>query len=158
MPWGSLLVIKPPSSSGSRDTTVVRSPEQAALAIRSLAVPALAESYISGREASVETLVQDGKPIWTNITSYERPGCESLVPGPDLGREERLSALNKRVVAAMGLPHGMTHFEAFCTQDGWVAGEIAARPPGGHLMPLIELVYGFDPMGSRRNGFTSANP
>jgi biotin carboxylase len=68
-----------------------------------------------------------------------------LVPAPDLGRESELRVLNGRVVEAMGLPHGMTHFEAFCTQDGWIAGEIAARPPGGHLMPLIQMAYGFDP-------------
>ena len=142
---GLPLVIKPPASSGSRGTTIVRSAEQAALALHSLAVPALAESFVSGREASVETLVEDGKPIWTNITSYELPGVESLVPAPDLSREDELLALNEQVVAAMGLPHGMTHFEGFCTQDGWVAGEIAARPPGGHLMPLIHLAYGFDP-------------
>ena len=39
----------------------------------------------------------------------------------------------------------MTHLECYLTKKGLLFGEIALRPPGGYLMNLIKIVYGFDP-------------
>ncbi len=51
---------------------------------------------------------------------------------------------------ALGVERGITHMETFLTPEASgqapvaVFGEMAARPPGGHLMRLISLAYGVD--------------
>ena len=48
-----------------------------------------------------------------------------------------------RTVKALGLPYGMTHMEWFRRPDGSVAvGEIAMRPPGVHIVPMMSHAYG----------------
>jgi len=59
-----------------------------------------------------------------------------------------LRELFVRAADALGLRVGVAHMEAFLTGDGLVFGELAARPPGGRLMPLIQRAWGFDPYES----------
>src|SRR5690606_29085904 len=37
-----------------------------------------------------------------------------------------------------------THLEMYLTEVGPIFGEIALRPPGGYIMDLMSLSYGFD--------------
>jgi biotin carboxylase len=106
----------------------------------------MAETFIDGVEMSVESLVTDGAPVFVNVTEYFEPRWANLLPArlPD-ARRNALLELNREAIRALGIERGITHVEAFLTPTGFVFGELAARPPGGHLMELIELVYGFDP-------------
>jgi hypothetical protein len=140
---GLPLVVKPARSSGGRGTRRIDAPAD---------VPSvlpdghLAESWVEGVEMSVESLVQGGAPVFVNVTEYFEPRWANLVPAvlPEAERAALLD-LNLRVIRALGVERGMTHVEAFLTRDGFVFGELAVRPPGGHLMELLQIVYGFDP-------------
>jgi formate-dependent phosphoribosylglycinamide formyltransferase (GAR transformylase) len=44
----------------------------------------------------------------------------------------------------LNIEWGLTHVEYFLDGDRIFLGEIAWRPPGGYLMDLISLAYGFD--------------
>ena len=52
------------------------------------------------------------------------------------GRTRRRARARARAVKALGLETGFTHMEWFRRDDGSLAiGEIAARPPGAHIVP-----------------------
>jgi biotin carboxylase len=140
---GLPLMIKPARSSGGRGTRRV---DALAHVPASLPRDFIAESFVRGREFSVESLVRDGTPAFVNVTEYFEPRWSNLIParlpGPQLAQ---LLDLNTRAIHALGVERGMTHVETFLTTDGFYFGEIAARPPGGHLMELMERVYGFNP-------------
>ena len=140
---GLPLVLKSAVGSGSRGTQVVR---DAAEVPDTLPPGWMAESFVDGVEMSVESLVVDGETVWTSPTQYLEPAWSSLVPAPlsDADREA-VWELAEAARVALGVSVGMTHCEVFLTPSGPVFGELAARPPGGHLMPLIRHAYGADP-------------
>ncbi|WP_420454956.1 ATP-grasp domain-containing protein [Rubrivirga sp.] len=140
---GLPLVLKTAVGSGGRGTRIVVDPADVP---GRLAPGEMAESFVDGVEMSVETFVIDGETVFANPTAYLAPGWASLVPAP-LAPDVRDAVLAHAEAArrALGVTSGMTHLEAFLTPDGPVFGELAARPPGGHLMPLLGLAYGVDP-------------
>lgn len=106
----------------------------------------LAERLLDGVELSIESFVQDGQLRFVHLSEYFMPRFASVSPNQlDRDTEAALLALNRSAIEALGLRHGMTHLEAFVTASGPVFGEIALRPPGGHLMNLIARAYGFEP-------------
>jgi biotin carboxylase len=111
-----------------------------------LASGRIAESFVDGVEMSVESLVANGRPTFVNATEYFRVRWANIVPArlPPTTLRAVLD-LNDRALAAIGIERGFTHMEVFLTPAGPVFGELAARPPGGYVMDLIELAYGFDP-------------
>ena len=140
---GLPLVLKTRSGSGGRGTRVLRDasevPER---------VPDgwLAESFVEGVEMSVEQMVHGGEAIFFNPTQYLIPAWASLMPAPFRPSEgKRLQAFADAARHALGVEHGMVHLELFLTPQGPVFGELAARPPGGYLMPMIRQAYGFEP-------------
>jgi hypothetical protein len=141
---GLPMVVKPRALSGSRGTSVCRTPEEVEQA---LGPGMLAERWIDGEEMSLESWVVDGRPVWSNTTRYLKPGWANVVPAmmPRADRQA-LESLNIRVAKALGIERGITHLEVFRTAAGFVVGEIATRPPGGEIMGLMGRVYpGFDP-------------
>jgi len=140
---GLPLVLKRARSSGGRGQVVAR---DVAELQRALPARELAEGLLRGREVSVESLVRGGRVEFTNATEYLVPEHANVLPAALAPRErEELFALNERVLRAMGVARGMTHVELFLTADGPLFGEIAARPPGGRIMALLERAWGFDP-------------
>jgi biotin carboxylase len=106
----------------------------------------LAEARIEGVEMSVESFVRDGAVVFANPTEYIVQRHANLLPAPLTPAElEPVLELNRRALAAAGVVRGITHLELFRTADGPVFGELAARPPGGRLMPLLRRAWGFDP-------------
>ena len=105
----------------------------------------LAEAALDGEELSIEALVAGGRRLFTNPTEYLLPGYASIVPRATSEATGRaLGELLDRALPALGIERGVVHMEVFLTADGAVFGELAARPPGGYLLRLIELAYGFD--------------
>jgi len=139
---GLPLVLKPVDESGATDVKVLHSREQ----IKQLMRPGLlAEAFVAGTEVSVETFVVDGAPIFHNVTDYLHPWQKSVAPASlDAELTKQIFAINRRVIKAFGIQHGMTHAEYYLTASGPVFGEIAVRPPGGYYMELIEKAYRFD--------------
>lgn len=142
--WGKKIVIKRRVGSGSRDLLVSENPEELKNA---LTEEKIIEKYIPHRvESSVESFINDTKIIFTNITRYIRHGKINLVPGDFNNVEKKMILdLNKSVIQALDIKSGMTHLEFFLTDDNKILlGEIAWRPPGGHIMKLISESYGID--------------
>lgn len=139
---GYPLVVKPVDSSGARDVQVARNLDQLKAAMQP---GLLAEAFVQGSEVSVETFVQNGKPIFNNITEYLHQWRKSVVPA-SLSSEltSQIIEMNNEIVRSFGVDRGMTHAEFYITDRGPVFGEIAIRPPGGYYMNLITKTYGFD--------------
>lgn len=140
---GSPVVLKPRTESGSRglcissDLDVLRAAR---------ATNQLAERFIVGTEMSVESIRAHGRTLFTNFTCYHEPLWANVLPAAlhdDLAKQ--VTALNERALDSLGVRRGIAHVELFVTDQGLVVGEAAIRPPGGYLMRLIELAYGFDP-------------
>jgi len=139
---GLPLVLKSRVGSGGRGTQIFF--DQQALPE---AFPGgwLAESFVEGIEMSVESLVYRGVPIFTNFTEYLKPGWANIVPAPlQADVAASVQATNADAIRALGIPSGLTHLEIFLTPEGVFFGELAARPPGGHIMALIEQAYEVD--------------
>ena len=141
---GLPLVVKPAVGSGGRGARVCRTRAGVPDALE----PGwMAESFVDGVEMSVETTggAAAGGAVWTNPTRYLVPTWASVIPAPPGPGVAAAVALAVEARAALGVERGTTHLEAFLTPDGPVFGEMAARPPGGHLMALVRLAYGADP-------------
>ncbi len=140
---GLPMVVKPRVGWGGRFSRQVHRREELPAV---LGPEWLAESFITGVEMSVESLVVAGEPVFTNFTQYLVPGWANVVPATVTAAvAAELRTLNRAAIRALGIRRGMTHVEVFLTPRGVVFGEIAARPPGGHIMELIAQAYGFDP-------------
>lgn len=161
---GLPLVLKPCVGSGGRGAYVART-LQAAPA--SLPEGWMAEAFVRGTEMSAEGFGTGGRLHAMNPTRYLVVGQASVAPGPLAAAEgEAVRALHASARRALGVKRGITHMETFLApgfpppeasgdaraEDGGAApeaapvfGEMAARPPGGHLMRLMELAYGVDP-------------
>ncbi len=148
---GLPLVIKVANLSGRRGMTIARTLsdiEQALISYDSQ-LPLLAEQYHEAEEVSVESLIDKGEILFSNITEYVDKTWVNLVPSrhpPET--HQRVLELHQRVVKALGIEWGIVHTEYFVggvnSPDEIVFGEIAIRPPGGYIMDLISLAYGFD--------------
>ncbi len=140
---GLPLVLKHRVGSGGRELYVAQTAGEVAAAMRP---GLLAEAFVNGVEMSVESLLAGGEVVFRNPTRYLEPRWANVVPAALPAAERaRVYALVDQVHRAFGIDRGMTHAELFLTEHGPVFGEIAARPPGGYLMELIRLAYGFDP-------------
>ena len=139
---GLPLVVKPVDESGAQDVKVARTTKEIDLFMKP---GLLAEAFVKGSEVSIETFIENGKPIFHNITEYLHQWRKSVVPAQlEKELETKLLELNDKVIKEFGVDNGMTHAEFYLTDDGPVFGEIAIRPPGGYYMDLIKRVYGFN--------------
>lgn len=105
----------------------------------------IAERYVDAPEISVESFINRRKILFTNVTNYAKTKHINVLP--NVLSEPTLRAvlqLNARVIEALNLDWGITHLEMYLTEEGPIFGEIALRPPGGYIMDLMSLSYGFD--------------
>lgn len=157
---GYPIVLKPPAGLGSRATVRATDDESLSAALADLLVspsnPAQAEEFIRGEEHTFETVTIGGRPVWSS-SSYYLPGPLQVLENPWiqycvlLPREQlqphaqRFQAINAQALQALGISTGLTHMEWFLRADGSpVISEVAARPPGVHLMPMMGLCHGVD--------------
>ncbi len=140
---GLPVVVKPLLMSGGRGIAFVRSAEE--LATTSLR-GCILERYVDAPEASVESFIHQGEIRFENVTRYHRKTRMNIAPAtfPGTTMQEILD-VNRRVIDALDIRWGMTHLEVYLTGKGVLFGEVALRPPGGYIMDLLELAWGFDP-------------
>lgn len=139
---GLPLVAKRRAASGGRGLEIVHDLEALPRVARR---SHLLERFVDAPEASVESFVDRGEIRFTSTTDYARKTHVNVVPG---GIEEPVRAsmleINRRVIRALKIQWGMTHAEFYRTPQGVLFGEIALRPPGGYIMELLPLAWGFD--------------
>lgn len=157
---GLPIVLKPPAGMGCTATWRVRSGDELRAALAAIHAsptrPALAEELLSGSEHSFETITVGGEVRFQSISRYyptplevvENPWIQwvvvfpRVIGGPDFADARQLGV---RCVRALGLDTGFTHMEWFRRSDGGLAiGEIAARPPGAHMVLANSYVHDAD--------------
>ena len=115
---------------------------------RARAVRMLAEEYVVGPEYSVEMVVRDGEPLFTNITDkvlYPGPRPIELAHvlpapvAPELAKSLRDSTT--AVLRATGFGSGFVHCEWIVREDVPVLVECAGRFPGDGIVEMIERAY-----------------
>jgi biotin carboxylase len=157
---GFPLVLKPPAGMGCKSTWRISSLDELRAALRALHAgpdrPALAEEFLRGREFSFETITIGGEVMFQSCSRYyptplevmETPWIQWVVvlprdiDGPDYADARELGV---RAVKALGLETGFTHMEWFRRDDNSLAiGEIAARPPGAHIVLANSFAHDAD--------------
>jgi predicted ATP-grasp superfamily ATP-dependent carboligase len=139
---GLPLVLKERDSSGSRGLTTANTLDDLAKMKPNL----LAEKYIHGKEYSVENFIYNGEIIFSNVTDYHvHHICNILPARMEDDIKKKLIKFNSEVIKVFGIKNGIAHVEYYLTEKNILFGEIAIRPPGGYIMRLIEICYGFSP-------------
>lgn len=136
---GYPLISKPVDSAGGRGVKIVHKQEEMreALLYSSAAGRSgdvLVEEYMSGPEVSVEIIVSDGVPyvaqVTDKITSGEPNFYEIGHSQPSALKEEtkeKIKALAKSAVLAVGINNSPAHVEIIVTEDGPKMVELGAR-------------------------------
>jgi hypothetical protein len=139
---GPRIVCKDRSESGGRSIRIYQDKSGLQHELRNR--QRLFEAFNPHPEFSVESFVDAGRIIFTNITQYYLRQhiniLPAILPAP---MQSKVLDLNARVLDIMGVRRGMTHVEIYLGPDGPVLGELAVRPPGGYIMELLQLAYGF---------------
>ena len=155
---GFPCIIKPIAGAGSANTYRLDSDEdleQTLPLLRGVAEVGV-EEFIEGREYTFDTICAGGKILYHNVAWY-RPNVlisrsqEWVSPqtvtlrSMDTPGLQKGIALGKAVLKALNFRTGFTHMEWFLKPDGEaVFGEIAARPPGGRSVELMNYGCDFD--------------
>lgn len=111
------------------------------------------DEFIDGELYHCDSLIQDGKVIWSNACRNLNP-CLQFSAGLSIGAftlphddpdAMAVRAMNARVLAALSPPDGATHMECFRLAGGeLVFLEISARPPGGDMVGIYRYCVGID--------------
>jgi hypothetical protein len=112
----------------------------------------LVEQFVAGDIYHVDSVVWNGEVVRAVVSRYGAPPLAVSHGGGvfttrlvERGSHEdqALRALNARVLAAFGLPHGVSHTEYIHAPDGsWLFLETSARVGGAHIAELIEIATG----------------
>jgi biotin carboxylase len=155
---GYPLIVKPVAGAGSADTYRADSPADLDAMLPMLRhVPrVIVEEFIDGEEFTYDTICAGGTVLFENICWYRpRPLLTKLhewispstvalrdLDAPDLAAGRALGAAAVRV---LGFRDGFTHMEWYRKADGEaVFGEIAARPPGGRMVDVMNYATDAD--------------
>lgn len=152
------LIVKPTDRSGSLGVQKVERAEELEAAIAnakalSLHGEAIVEEFIEGREISVEMISQNGVHHALQITDKTTTGAPHFVElahhqpstlPADL--QQRIFAITRRALDALGLTNGASHSEYKITKEGRVVVmEIAGRMGGDFIgSDLVPLSTGYD--------------
>ena len=118
--------------------------------------PLQVEEWVTGSEHSFETVTINGQHIWHSLTHYI-PGPLDAMRNPwiqyqvllprevDHPQFDDIRESGRQALDALGIQTGLTHMEWFRKDDGSIAiSEVAARPPGVSVMPLINRAHDID--------------
>ena len=157
---GFPLVVKPPAGAGSKgtyrldhegdlETFIARHPHHPER-------PALYEEFVQGTEHSFDSVMLDGRIVWSSISRYmpsplivlENPWIQwvVLLPRDVSGAEfDPIRDAGSKAIAELGLETGLSHMEWFRLMDGRIAiSEVGARPPGAQFTSLLSYAHDHD--------------
>lgn len=155
---GYPIIVKPIAGAGSKDTYRVDSSQQLEETIPLLGhiEEVSVEEFIEGDDLTFDTVCVDGEIAFANVFFY-RPRAlqiqttEWLSPQTIALRnlhDEKIAdgvQMGKRVLKALNFGTGFTHMEWYRKSHGEaVFGEIAARPPGGRTVDLMNYTCDID--------------
>jgi ATP-grasp domain len=154
---GFPLVVKPIDGAGSLATFKVDNDGDLVAAMEQLTGrTAIAEEFVTGDEHSLDTFVQNGKPVFHSISHYSpnpldamrNPWIQWQVVVPfevESAQYDDIRQAGFAALQALGIQNGITHMEWFRRKDGSIAiSEVAARPPGAQIMTLLSRAADFD--------------
>ncbi|MFD7814397.1 acetyl-CoA carboxylase biotin carboxylase subunit family protein [Streptomyces sp. NPDC059785] len=158
---GTPFVVKPATGAGAQRTSVVRSPEEYARALKPFSggsdVEVVAESFVDAPEVYLDGVWQHGTLQWSSLSSNHISPLSAVQGGvlaahvldrqrcPDLFAQAE--AMARRVLGALDAPDCVFHMEAFHRPDGLTFGECAVRLPGALSPRVNQLTYGVDLLG-----------
>lgn len=157
---GFPIVVKPVDGLGSRATWRVKDETEMHNALKSLRPsidrPLQGEEFVTGTEHTCEAVTVNGRPVWHSGAHYlpgplevlENPWIQYCVLLPrerDLPMFRDFWPINTAALSALGMDTGLSHMEWFVRRDGTPCiSEVAARPPGVQIMPLLSLAHETD--------------
>ena len=146
-------VAKPATRHSSQGVCTVR--DRAELSTQLNDYPAqetiLVEQKITGQEYSVESLIQDGKSLYSSVTRKETTDVDSqyfvemahTVPAVRDDAWDTVQRANVTMLDRLGVENGITHAEFRLDEHGEAhLIEVAARTPGDGIMVLYRLATG----------------
>jgi hypothetical protein len=146
-------VAKPATRHSSQGVCTVR--DRAELSTQLNDYPAqetiLVEQKITGQEYSVESLIQDGKSLYSSVTRKETTDVDSqyfvemahTVPAVRDDAWDSVQRANVTMLDRLGVENGITHAEFRLDEHGEAhLIEVAARTPGDGIMVLYRLATG----------------
>lgn len=155
---GFPVIVKPIAGAGSEHTYRVRDEEELQRvlpALRNVSEVSV-EEFVEGEDMTFDTICVDGRIQHSSIGTY-RPRAlamkenEWISPITITYRDVDDAALRagrdmgEAVLEALDFQTGFTHMEWYRTPSGEaVFGEIGARPPGAHLVDLINFASDID--------------
>ncbi|MEO8216565.1 MAG: ATP-grasp domain-containing protein [Acidobacteriota bacterium] len=156
--FGFPLVLKPISGAGSVDTYRVDDYDELGRTIEKMRhVPEMnIEEFIEGEEYTFDTICIDGEIVFESIAWYRpRPLVDRMVewvsPQTIILRDIEQPqfrdgrAMGREVLQALGFRTGFSHMEWYLTDSGKaIFGEIGARPPGAHMVDLMNYASDID--------------
>lgn len=146
------VVVKPATRHSSSGVQTIADPQQLAseLATYPAYETVLVEEKIEGQEFSVESLVQQGRPVFASVTrkettdSHTRTFVELSHTVPEAPGEvaDLITAANQAMLGRLSFEDGVVHSEWRVQQGRAVLMEVAARTPGDGLLVLYQLATG----------------
>ena len=157
---GFPLVAKPPAGAGAISTFRLNDAQQLSEYLRAYAPraaePVLFEEFLQGEEYSFDSVMLNGRVVWSSISSY-RPSPLTVLENPwiqwcvllprdiDTASYAPIRLEGERALGVLGMRDGMTHMEWFRRPQGAVAiSEVAARPPGAQFTSLLSWASNCD--------------
>lgn len=154
-PW----VLKPRAEAGSMGIKKVYNADEVWAQIEMLGDRQsffLLEQFVAGDVYHVDSLVWDGEIVFAAAHRYGLPPMTVYQGGGvfvtstlpyDSQEQQEITAINREVVKALGMQHGVTHAEYIRSQaDGrFYFLEIAARVGGANVDLLVEQATGINP-------------
>ncbi|WP_159053373.1 ATP-grasp domain-containing protein [Streptomyces regalis] len=154
--WSSSRkVIKSRHGVAAKDLYIVDGLAEAQSVVRGIELAGGAyeiEEFITGQIYHCDSVVVDGEIRFASVGRYLADPA-SYSPGGMFGTvlvlegelQRRIKEVSASVLKALKIQDGTTHLELFHTPDDrLVFCEVAARPPGGIIPPVIEHQYGFN--------------
>lgn len=153
---GLPVVVKPRDASSAAGLTYCAGAEDVERAVGGILAAgrdsALIEEYVTGPEFGVFATRVDGRTqvVWVVEGEVGPPPTFVKVGGffpsrLDASRLAELEDLADRVLAAVGLDDWVAALQFTLTADGWRAGEVNPRVPGGQAVEMIRSTTGYEP-------------
>lgn len=157
---GYPVCVKPLDGAATQSTFRVEDDETLSAVLRASGPtperPLQVEEWVTGAEHSFETVTINGQHLWHSLTHYipgpldamQNPWIQYQVLLPrevDDAEYDGIRKAGREALTALGMKTGLSHMEWFRKDDGSIAiGEVAARPPGVQVMPLINRAHDVD--------------
>jgi biotin carboxylase len=148
------LIVKSPTSAGSKDVLVAHNVNQLKLAMQELLKKneqILLEEYLKGPQYLIEVLVHNGKVhivaiIEQQITFFQRFIVTGYCLLPDINQRFYNSILESvsSILKAFQMKNGACHLEMRLVNGVWKLIEINPRISGGAMNRIIEVGYGIN--------------